>query len=49
MGGDIDAHTADELNGSDDSDTTTYWLHLYCSEDLDIIVNEFREAGIEVL
>ena len=47
--GDIDANSVGEINGSDYLNTTTYWLHLYCSEDLDIIINEFRENGIEVL
>jgi ABC-type transport system substrate-binding protein len=43
--GDIDAMRCDNNSG----DEVTYWINPYVYEDLEEVVNEFKQAGIQVL
>ena len=47
--GDIDTLLNDTQYHADGYYTITYWLQLYCSEDIEAIKNEFQENGIKVL
>ena len=43
--GDIDAMRADDR----EKESVTYWIEPYVYEDLETIISEFKEAGIQVL
>ena len=46
---DVDEITCSEEKDSDGSATITYWIRPYLCEDVDIIMNEFVTAGIQIL
>lgn len=48
--GDLDDHTIDPIHNKDREGnvTSTYWIKPYIYEDFETIVNEFKEAGIQV-
>jgi hypothetical protein len=49
MKGDIDAITCDSVPRSNGETTIAYWIAPYLCEDLQIIVDEFKQEGIRVM
>lgn len=49
----LEQHDIDEITCSEGNDggcrTVTYWIRPYLSEDIDDIVKDFRDNGIQVL
>ena len=43
---DVDEITCSETSHSDGSSTITYWIRPYLCEDVDDIINEFKQANI---
>ena len=39
----------DDMHVENRSHTVVYWLNLHVSDDLEKIINKFKEAGIQVL